>query len=162
MIEEGHRDPFVICDDDIIYAPGWFERLVAEDRADAYVGCRCHRIIIGTDGLIAPYSAWEKQIRSDGKPSHRILVTGGAGAILHPNRISNEFLDRVQISRKCPMADDLWLKAAHLAAGIPCYKTRYCFPCLGFPGTEEEGLAVSNVDNGENDNQIRNLGQYFP
>ena len=45
MIEDGHRDPFVICDDDIIYPREWFESLVTEDRPDAYVGGKCHWIV---------------------------------------------------------------------------------------------------------------------
>ena len=161
MIEEGHRDPFVICDDDIIYPKEWFEALVAEDRLDAYVGAKCHRITFGSSGLIEPYAEWEKQIRNEGKASHRTFVTGVGGAVIHPERITRKFLDRREIARKCPQADDVWLKAAHLAAGVPCYKTRYCFPCLELPGANETGLAVSNVDNGGNDEQIRNLHQYF-
>jgi len=161
MIEAGQRDPFVICDDDTIYPSEWFESLVAEDRLDAYVGCKCHRIVMGAEGLIAPYSAWEKQIENDGEPSHWIFVTGAGGAVVHPNRISPGFLDRTEVAQKCPKADDVWLKAAHLAAGIPCYKTRYSFPCLEFPGTDQSGLAMTNVEGGGNDDQIRNLSHYF-
>jgi hypothetical protein len=161
MIEEGHHKPFVICDDDIIYPREWFAALAAEDRPDAYVGGKCHRIVVEPNGLVAPYSAWEKQIRTDGQPSHSIFITGCGGAVIHPDRISHRFLDRAEIRRVCPRADDIWLKAAHLAAGIPCYKTRYSFPCLELPGTDESGLAISNVDSGGNDEQIRNLDQYF-
>ena len=161
MIEEGHRTPFVVCDDDTIYPTSWFERLVAEDRSDAYVGAKCHWIICDQSGLIAPYSVWKKQIRTNGEPSHSVFITGCGGAVIHPDRIPREFLDRSAITQKCPKADDIWLKAAHLAAGIPCYKTRYSFPCLELPGTYESGLAKSNVDDGGNDEQIRNVSQYF-
>jgi hypothetical protein len=161
MIEEGHQTPFVICDDDIIYPKEWFAALVAEDRSDAYVGAKCHRISIGAKGLIAPYSAWKKQIRTDGQPSHKIFVTGCGGAVIHPQRIPRAFLERAQITRHCPHADDVWLKAAHLAAGIPCYKTRYSFPCLELPGTNASGLAKLNVDNGGNDEQIGRVAEWF-
>lgn len=161
MIEEGQHAPFVICDDDIIYPREWFASLVAEDRFDAYVGAKCHRIALNSNKMIAPYSAWERQIRTDGRPSHKIFVTGCGGAVIHPNRIPRKFLDRAVIIRKCPKADDVWLKAAHLAAGIPCYKTRYSFPCLELPGTNESGLAMTNVDCGGNDEQIQNLNEYF-
>lgn len=161
VVEEGQTDPFVICDDDIIYPRDWFKRLVAEDRIDSYVGCKCHRIIVGAAGAIAPYSMWQKQISSNGVPSHGIFVTGVGGAIIHPHRIPRKFVDRAEISRNCPTADDVWLKAAHLAAGIPCYKTQYSFPCLEIPGSETSGLAMSNVDREGNDEQIQNVRRYF-
>lgn len=161
MIEQGRRDPFVICDDDIIYPPEWFAAMVAEDRSDAYVGAKCHRITFGPNNTVAPYSAWKKQIRTDGQPSHQVFITGCGGGVIHPDRISKKFLDRNELFKLCPKNDDIWLKAAHLAAGVPCYKTGYSFPCLELPGSNETGLAVSNVDNGGNDEQIRNLGQYF-
>lgn len=161
MIEAGHRTPFIICDDDIIYPREWFAALVAEDRPDAYVGAKCHHITFNAQNTVASYSAWKKQIRTDGRPSHRVFITGCGGAVIHPNRILKKFLDREELFRLCPKNDDIWLKAAHLAAGIPCYKTRYCFPCLELPGTNESGLAIFNVDDGGNDRQIQNLKQYY-
>jgi hypothetical protein len=135
--------------------------LIAEDRADAYVGAKCHRIAFGPNQTVAPYSAWKKQIRTDGQPSHLVFNTGCGGAVIHPERIAKRFLDRNELFKQCPKNDDIWLKVAHLAADIPCYKTRYCFSCLELPGSNESGLAISNVDNGGNDEQIRNLDQYF-
>jgi hypothetical protein len=161
MIEEGHGDRFVICDDDIIYPPEWFGALIAEDRTDAYAGCKCHRIICDADGSVAPYSQWKKQITGDGNSSHRIFITGCGGAMIHPNRIEKPFLERAAIFAKCPRNDDIWLKAAHVAADIPCFKTKYCFPCLEFPESYASGLAASNVDAGGNDEQIRKVGNFF-
>jgi hypothetical protein len=161
MIEEGQDTPFVICDDDIIYPKEWFAALVAEDRPDAYVGAKCHFITVDSKKTVASYSAWKKQIRPGGSPSHRVFITGCGGAVIHPTRIPKKFLNREELFKQCPNGDDIWLKAAHLAAGVPCYKTRYCFPCLELPGSNESGLAVSNVDNGGNDAQIQNLQPYF-
>ncbi len=161
MIEEGQREPFVICDDDIIYPREWFAALVAEDCSDVYVGGKCHSITFNSDKAVNSYSAWDKQIRTDGQPSHLTFITGCGGGIIHPQRISLRFLDRSEMFKQCPRSDDLWLKAAHLAQGIPCYKTHYSFPCLELPGADESGLAVSNVDQGGNDRQIQNLEQYF-
>jgi hypothetical protein len=161
MIERGRRAPFVICDDDIVYPRDWFASLISEDRPDAYVGTRCHRVLVMADGTVASYSLWEKQIRTEEKPSHFVFVTGGAGAVIHPDRIPKAFLDSNQVMQKCPNADDVWLKAAHLAANVPCYKTRWCFPCLELPGTNKAGLARLNTDSGGNDEQMRNLSEFF-
>jgi hypothetical protein len=156
MIEEGQLDPFVFCDDDTIYPREWFASLVAEDRADAYVGTKCHQITFSPTGQVAPYSDWRKQIRTKGQPSHDIFITGCGGAIIHPKRLSTKFTDRHVIRRECPKADDIWLKSAHLAAGIPCHKTLYSHPCLDMPGSMD-----SRVMSGVNQELVQKLDKYF-
>ena len=154
MLERGGGDPFVICDDDILYPNEWMERLICEDRDDAYVGTRCHRIRRDGDGVPLLYSEWMRDVGWESSPSQDLFITGCGGAIIYPGRILPEFRDREAIFQKCPRADDIWLKAAHAAAGIPCYKTRYSFPCLEIPGTGSSGLMQTNVDAGGNDSQL--------
>jgi len=154
MIESGGRDPFVICDDDILYPQDWLERLTLEDRRDAYVGVRCHEIHYNSIGIPLSYEKWMRDVNWQPEPSHKIFITGCGGAIIHPERIRGEFRDRGAILEKCPRADDIWLKAAHAADGIPCYKTRFSFPCLDIPGSFETSLLQTNVDAGGNDRQL--------
>lgn len=154
MIECGTREPFVICDDDILYPRHWFQNLVAEDRKDAYVGVRCHEIRYNFRGIPLSYSQWRHEVRWQPESSNKIFITGCGGAVIHPSRITAEFRDREAIFEKCPKNDDIWLKAAHVVAGIPCYKTRYSFPCLEIPGTGSSGLMQTNVDAGGNDRQL--------
>lgn len=161
LLESGHCDPFVICDDDILYPRSWFEGLISENREDSYVGCKCHRIVYREDNSITPYRSWEKQINWHQEPSTSVFVTGCGGAIVHPNRITEEFRDRRTIFSKCPNADDVWLKAAHQAAGFPCYKTKYSFPCLELPESGTSGLAQANVDGEGNDVQIQNVSEFL-
>jgi hypothetical protein len=112
-------------------------------------------------GKLAPYFSWEKEIRWDGRPSRLAFVTGCGGAIINPGRLPLEFLDETQIMRLCPRADDIWLNLAHLVAGVPCFKTRYSFPCLNLAGTEDSGLARANVDEGGNDRQLAAVLKHF-
>jgi len=153
-LEAGITNPFAICDDDIIYPRDWFSSLVAEDRPDAYVGCKCHRMVMGGNGAPLGYSRWSQQIGWDGHPAHDVFVTGCGGAVVHPDRISLNYRDRKTLLATCPRADDIWLKLAHFHAGFPCFKTRYSFPCLDFEGTEASGLAIENVNNSGNDRQM--------
>jgi hypothetical protein len=155
MIEGGASDPFVICDDDILYPRNWLKNLLADDREDAYVGTRCHRIQRDESGMPLSYEKWNRDVDWESFPSRDLFITGCGGAIIHPNRINSDFRDRGAILDKCPKADDIWLKAAHAVAGIPCYKTRYSFPCLEIPGTGATSLMQTNVDNGGNDSQLR-------
>jgi hypothetical protein len=160
LILSGHREPFVVCDDDIFYPREWFGRLVAEDRGDAYVGCKCHRMSSGRNGLPKSYSEWEKEIYHREAPSELLFTTGCGGEILHPVRLSERALDWGAINEHALFADDVWLKGAHLAGGISVFKTRYCFPCLELPGTDESGL-LANHNSGRNDEQIKAVWDYF-
>lgn len=161
IIECGVRNPFVICDDDILYPRTWLDSLIREDRTDAYVGVRCHRIQRDASGIPLSYEKWNRDVGCNPAPSNDLFITGCGGAIIHPDRISSEFRDRKSILEKCPRADDIWLKAAHAAAGIPCYKTRYSFPCLEIPGTGATSLMQTNVDAGGNDRQLEAVRNYL-
>jgi hypothetical protein len=158
MLQIGYEWPFVICDDDIFYPRDWLRSLIKEDRSDAYVGTRVHRMgACGSD--LAGYESWSRDIAWDGKPSEWNFITGCGGAVIHPERIGSDFRDWDRIQNECPKADDIWLKAAHLAAGVPVYKTRYSFPCLEIPGTGESALLAANVDSGGNNSQLGILKQ---
>ncbi len=161
MIESGYQDPFVICDDDIFYPRVWFSSLLAEDSEDVFTGLRGHELKFTENGTIAPYLSWRKLIRHTGTASQSVFITGGAGAVIRPERTSPLFLDRDLIFSLCPKADDVWLNAMHRSMGIPGFKTKYSFPCLELPGTSETGLAATNVDQGGNDVQIRAVEAYF-
>jgi hypothetical protein len=154
IIESGMRDPFVICDDDILYPQDWLKHLLREDREDAYVGVRCHRIRYDEEGTPLLYEKWSRDIPWSPLPSQDLFITGCGGAIIRPDRIYREFREREAIFEKCPRADDIWLKAAHAVAGIPCYKTRFSFPCLEIPGTGASSLMQTNVDAGGNNRQL--------
>jgi hypothetical protein len=160
MIRMGFQKPFVICDDDIFYPCSWLGSLVEEDRPDAYVGTRIHRMA-GRGPELAGYESWSRDICWDGKPSEWNFITGCGGTVIHPSRIGADFRDWDRIKNACPKADDIWLKAAHLAVGIPVYKTRYSFPCFEIPGTGESALLAANVDCGGNDSQLGVLKQQW-
>jgi hypothetical protein len=160
LILRGHTEPFVVCDDDIFYPHDWFGNLVAEDRTDAYVGCKCHRMSAGGSGLPGSYLDWEKQIYHQGVPCESLFATGCGGVIIHPKRLNERALRWKAIQEYALFSDDAWLKAAHQAAGIPVYKTRYCFPCLELPGTDESGLLANHNADG-NDGQIEAAWGYF-
>ena len=158
MLQIGYEWPFVICDDDIFYPREWLRSLIKEDRSDAYVGTRVHRMAAcGSD--LAGYGSWSRDIAWDGKLSEWNFITGCGGAVIHPERIGSDFRDWDRIKKFCPKADDIWLKTAHLEAGIPIYKTKYSFPCLEVPGTAESSLLGTNVDEGGNDKQLEILKQ---
>jgi hypothetical protein len=153
-VEEGSA-PFVICDDDTFYPPGWFRALVSEADPAAYVAHRCHWMTIAKDGSLSAYADWPKDISSPADPSHRLFPTGCGGTLIHPDRIPKSFRDWNTIYAMCPRADDIWLKLAHLSTGVVCRKTRYSFPCIEYSGSQSSGLMNDNADRGGNDRQLR-------
>jgi len=154
MIESGHHEAFVICDDDIVYPREWLARLLADNREDAFVGLRAHQVTFASGGAVEPYANWEKLVSPPRAPQFSIFITGGAGAIIHPKRINVEFLDRATILQKCPTADDVWINVMHWASGYACYKTKYSFPCLALPTAELSALEGQNVGRRANDVQL--------
>jgi len=57
---------------------------------------------------------------------------------------------------RCPRADDLWLHVQELRAGFKVHQIRRKALLFSFiPGTEKGALWNSNIDEGENDAQIR-------
>ena len=93
--------------------------------------------------------------------SHSLFAVGCGGTLVRPAAISEEFRSRELINKLCHRADDVWLKAAYIHSGYKVRKSNYDFPSLDYPGTTQSGLAVTNVDQGENDQQLQQVFQYF-
>jgi hypothetical protein len=161
MVKYHPNKSFVICDDDILYPNQWFSQLIAADRSDGYVGLRAHKMTRDSKGEIQPYSQWKKLVSYTGVPSADHFITGAGGAIIHPRRLPPHCFDTQTILATCPGADDVWLNMAHIFSGFFPFKPRYSFPCLEIPGSGSSGLAVLNVDGGQNDVQIKNALQHF-
>lgn len=163
VLELGRKEPFVIIDDDTYYPKDWFSSLVAEavQYPENILAHRCHRISVDNDHQLLPYDQWQKDVRYDGKASNYIFPTGCGGVMIQPDAIGEDFRRRDLIDKLCPIADDVWLKAAYLQSGFKCRKSHYSFPCLDYPGTQESGLAVKNVDQGANDQQLKDVFDYF-
>jgi len=163
LIESGHEDPFVIADDDTYYPWDWLEALVREgaEHPDEIIANRCHKMKVDANHHLRPYAEWQKGVSSQKESSHYLFAVGCGGTLIRPDAIAQEFRSRDLISKLCHRADDIWLKAAYIHSGFKVRKSRYDFPSLDYPGTAQSGLAVTNVDQGENDQQLQQVFQYF-
>ena len=163
LIEMGHESPFVIIDDDTYYPRNWFDALITEgiQFPEEIVAHRCHKIKANANHMPGPYLEWEKDIDHENEASHYLFPTGCGGIMLRPEAISEDFRRRDLLMKLCPLADDVWLKAAYIQSGFKCRKSHYYFPCLDYPETRPSGLAVKNVDQGQNDQQIKAVFDYF-
>jgi hypothetical protein len=163
MIESGHESSFVIADDDTYYPRDWFEALVREgaEYPSEIIANRCHKILLQANGMPEPYAEWQRGVTGQRESSHFLFAVGCGGALIRPDAIAQEFRNRDLIGKLCDRADDVWLMAAYIHSGYKVRKSGYDFPSLDYPGTTQSGLAVTNVDQGENDQQLQQVFQYF-
>lgn len=147
--------PLATADDDQIYSKWWLEGLVrSHDRFPNAVNCYRAHVMRVVGGVIAPYRSWDPCTST--KPSLLHFATGVSGAIYPPS-----FLRRLKdagsgFTHVCPKADDTWLHANALRAGVKTrqvWERQLRFPFS--PGTQGMGLYHSNVLLDQNDDQIR-------
>lgn len=147
--------PLVIADDDALYGEDWLAELLATvaNHPGAMIANRAHRIELDGE-TIAPYAQWSGEL--PGQESARTMPTGRSGVLYPPSlqaalREAGEgFLD------SAPRADDIWVHAVALRAGIPVTLTpRAPRNFRMAPVRDLLGLSAENVFGGGNDAQIR-------
>jgi hypothetical protein len=146
--------PLVLADDDALYPRSWLAGLVASLRANSKV-VSCYRAhVLGLiHRKVSPYLSWHP-CRST-EPNTRHFATGVSGCIYPPALLSKIKAAGDGFVETCPRADDIWLHVNTLRAGFSIKQigTRpLVFPFV--PGTQTDGLSVSNVRLLQNDLQI--------
>ena len=153
---DSFRDPLVTADDDVLYSRWWLSGLAkAHEENPELVNCYRAHVMQFEDGKIKPYLNW-KTCQST-EPSPRCFATGVSGCI-YPA----EFLTRLKRAGRrfldlCPKADDVWLHVNALRSGFAVRQISskpVDFPAI--PGTQTNGLFLTNWNSGRNDEQIRN------
>jgi len=153
-----HSVPLVTADDDIVYPRWWLRRLCAAHASwpDQICCYRAHMVALGGAGSsthILPYRDWPPcQSR---EPQWRHFGTGVSGVIYPPRFLDFLHAQGDAFRHCCPKADDIWLHAMALRAGLPVRQLgrlpRYF---EGLPGTHDQGLVHFNSFSGGNDQQI--------
>lgn len=112
-----HRGPIVTADDDTLYPADWLRRLLnlAERHPGVVCALRARRMARAADGSLLPYLRWP---RWDGEVPHRDCFPTGKDGVLYPPGALDPRVDDVEaLARLAPSNDDIWFKAAALAAG---------------------------------------------
>jgi hypothetical protein len=147
---------FVTCDDDVLYPEDWLQRLVSAAGAHPHcvIAHRTREIQMETFGAVAPYETWPHAM--SGAPDFKKFAIG-IGGVLYPPAMVNALRGAGEGFRiVSPRADDVWLKAVSLRAGLKVSQASDKFLFLiDVPGMRESGLAKSNVLRGGNDEQIK-------
>lgn len=156
-LHEFPDDIIVTIDDDIFFAFDMLENLYRSYKtAPMQVHCnRVHRIKLNGDGTLMRYNDWGYEYKEPGL-SMLNFPTGGAGALYPPHILSDEVMNENAFMELSPRADDVWFKAMAMLNGVKCQKVRTHDPYLYFnDAVQDVALSKGNVDNGENDGQIK-------
>ncbi len=157
------KDIIVLADDDLIYPPDWLESLYLsyQQHPDCISARRVHRITWDEAGNPKPYVAWPGDVKAR-EPSHSLLATTGAGALIPPGCLREEVLNHGVFMEKARTADDLWIKIMAVLSGV---KVTWTKNSMIMPTTinlrQDDELTTTNVENGVNDTVFRALCEYY-
>lgn len=162
--KEYPSDVVITVDDDVFYPSNAIEKLIELHRIYPNAICcnRGHVIKLSKNNQIAPYEEWVKNNVEIEKPSLLLCPTGVGGVLYPPDSVHEEVFNEKNIKDLCFFADDIWLKFMSLKKRTKVVRSKD-FPQVLFTITsaQKESLAKINVDNGKNDEQLKNLTDYY-
>lgn len=154
------EDIVVTVDDDVLYAPELLEQLWQAhlQYPEAVVAGRTHLITLDKDGHPNPYTQWIHCTQGfDKGPSMQLIAIGIAGVLYDPKLFPQELYDEESIKSLCLEADDLWLKAMELAAGIPVVRASNPELIRTIADSQETALYLQNLNENRNDVFLSNV-----
>lgn len=159
-----YPDAYVVTvDDDALYSPALLEDLWQTHLAypDAVVAGRAHLITLDSAGAPRPYQEWVRRVMGfEQGPSLQLCAVGVGGVLYDPGRFPPELFDEEALRASCLEADDLWLKAMELAAGIPVVRARGVEYLRLVPGSQENSLYHVNVNQNRNDELLARVRKW--
>lgn len=163
------HNPIITFDDDFYYNPCYLEWMTtAFNSSDKHTvlgswGCIPEK----QNGKYLPYNQWKDcQYWIEGQP---ISFFGGNGTCYPPGIFDEEILNSDVFLKICPKADDIWFWAMEERLGI---KRAYIDPkgygyhrsvnrVYDYQVGADGCLTLSNVINGENNQQLRDVLDYY-
>lgn len=148
------EDLIVTVDDDVLYAPQFLAHLWKAhlQHPEAVVAGRTHLITLDKDGRPNAYSNWIHCVQGfNAGPSMQLFAVGIGGILYDPKLFPQELYDEDKIRELCLEADDLWLKALELAAGVPVVRAGNPELVLTVAGSQETALYLQNQLQSRND-----------
>jgi hypothetical protein len=154
----------ITVDDDVFYPRDWFSSMMKAHREypDTILCGRGHMLKKKTSGEFWGYLDMVKNSPSKYRQGLNLMPTGVSGILYPPNSLDEIVLDQQLFTKLAPYADDIWFKACSLLKKTDVrriYNINKRF--LGVRGMEESGLAKMNVGENKNDEQLKNVFDYF-
>lgn len=162
-LEKFPQNLIITIDDDAIYPNNLVESLYKTyiKFPDCICCYRAHRMKFNRKGKLLSYNKWEMEV-SDLEPSLDIFPTGVGGVLYYPGCFHHDVTNKKLFMKLAPYADDVWLKYMSFLKGIKCKLVDYPVEPLFFlDSSEYKSLFFHNVENKLNDNQIKNIRNYY-
>ena len=152
----------VTADDDILYKNNWLEQLYsAYIKEPEYIHCHRAHYITFEKNEISPYKKWKQNIPKF-KPSFNNFFTGSGGILYPPNCFHKDVLREDLFMELCPNADDIWFWAMCILNDKKINIATGAQPLKLVDGTQEEALWYSNMNEGQNDIQLKKVTEHYP
>ena len=154
----------VTADDDLIYESDWLEKLYkAYKKHPEMLHChRAHRITFDKQKNLNNYNDWLWDIYNV-KPSFNNFFTGVGGVLYPPLSLYKDVLNKDLFTRLAQNADDIWFWAMAVMNNRKINViANKCFDLHYIEGTQDNSLWHDNVDNNRNDEQMKNVLEYYP
>ena len=147
----------VTADDDVYYPKEWLGRLIEHITSSTpiIIAHRTHELTFDKANKVNSYAHWNNCCET--KMSSYLMGTGIGGIVYPPNSFSPEVVNEDAFVSLCGNADDLWFFWMSRLNGTPTKWSGYNFNIVTWLGTNETGLASSNVSRGRNDACIKNM-----
>lgn len=152
----------VTADDDVLYKNNWLDKLYG-----AYIQnpeqIHCHRAhhVVFEQNRILPYKKWQYNIPKF-KPSFNNFFTGSGGVLYPPNCFHEDILKSELFMELCPHADDIWFWAMCVLNDRKINIVTGAQPLNLVDGSQEDALWYSNMNEGQNDVQLKKVSEHYP
>ncbi|MFP4273328.1 MAG: hypothetical protein ACOC00_00255 [Halothiobacillaceae bacterium] len=153
----------VTCDDDVMYARDWLDRLYVSHQAfpGEIVAHECRRIRRASDGVLLPYRDWTT-VEETGVSEPQMMSVGYGGVLYPPGSLHPDVLDVERFMQLAPYADDLWFKAMAYRQGTAIRRSVKPRPKpVPIVGTQSVSLRRHNVRADGNRQQWQALAGHF-
>lgn len=161
-IDEFPTSNIITCDDDFIYPRFFIEGLYNKFKEfpNNIIAYRCTFIQKLDKNKLKPYASWISPENKDFSPN--LFHTTGGGVLYPPNALHSKVLDKELFLKLSPLGDDIWSNAMALLNNTRTVmvneKSTEFYP---IPGSQEEALWHVNVLENRNDEQLKNVFDYF-
>lgn len=165
-LQEYKNDIVVTFDDDILY-----DKYLIEELYSSYLkfpkcisSVRPHKIVFTENKEIDNYNKWifDYNEADSLTPSYLLCQTGVGGVLYPPNIYPKKVFNKELINSKFKRNDDLYLYFNQVLNGIKVVRSgekQYFLDTI--EGTQDDGLVVTNLFGGGNDEIIKKLVKHY-
>lgn len=150
----------VTVDDDIFYPTRLLERLWQkhQEHPHAVIAAYTHRMTYDKQGKLQPYRLWD--FRTEQQDPHLFFGSGG-GTLFPAGALHRDAVRQELALQLCPQADDIWLNAMTRLQGTPIIRAELSSTILPVLNRQTDNLARTNLDEGNNDRQLKAIRIYY-